>query len=437
MKNRRRFRRPVLSRLALAWAFFAGLGTVFAGYAALYGEGAAGDAVALPVDAEIARFAPATAVDADRPALRAATPANLASAATPAGARLVGEASGPGAGDDPSETGDGAGDMAATDDVYAALPTLVSAAELGSGGATDGALAADAVVITVDGAPARAPGERLAPAADLPPPPGPPVAGPKRALLKKTAHGEVPRIGKGGERASRAYAKPFEGPQDSPLVAIVLGGLGLNAALTERAIDELPPTVTLAFAPYAKNLDFWIAKARADGHETVLELPMEPHGPGAEALGPAALLTSRTPAENLERLEWLLARFKGYFAVTNYLGGRFAADPDAMEPVLDRLAAAGVGYIDDTGAVALRRAPGEWVQTDRVISAGGGDDAASVRRDLEALERIAERDGDALGKAFAYDGAIDEIASRTKGLPERGLVAAPASAVLHGRAAAM
>lgn len=135
-------------------------------------------------------------------------------------------------------------------------------------------------------------------------------------------------------------------------MGLVVGGLGLNPEITARAIEELPPYITLAFAPYAKDLERWTKEARAAGHEIMVELPMEGHAGGVETLGPAALLTSRTEEENLQRLDWLLSRFGGYIGATNYMGGKFSASRSDLSSVLARLEALGLSYIDDTGAAA-------------------------------------------------------------------------------------
>jgi hypothetical protein len=68
-----------------------------------------------------------------------------------------------------------------------------------------------------------------------------------------------------------------------------------------------------------------------------------------------------------------------------------------------------------------------------------GPDGASMnaaRRDLVALETIAARDGDALGKAYAYDGTIDAIVDWAGSLEGRDIALAPASAVLQARGVA-
>jgi hypothetical protein len=263
------------------------------------------------------------------------------------------------------------------------------------------------------------------------------IAEPDPDLLRATPFGAFPKIAPDGRKALQVYARPHDNSGERPQIAIVVGGLGIHAGLTERAIDELPPEVSLAFAPYAKDLEFWSAKAREAGHEVLIELPMEGYGADPAALGPAGLLSGRSAQENLQRLEWIMTRFSGYFAATNYLGAKFSADRAALAPVLEKLREAGVAYIDDTGAARSAGAGAPIVKVDRIIPAAP-DDAGriAVRRELAALEKIAEREGAALGKTYAYAATLEEVAAWMNALEEKGFAPAPASAVLPSAAAA-
>ena len=80
--------------------------------------------------------------------------------------------------------------------------------------------------------------------------------------------GLLPVISKDGRTPYQAYARPFQA-NGKPRVALVVGGLGLNASATKAAIERLPPEVTLSFVPYADNLQSWIDQARAQGHEVL------------------------------------------------------------------------------------------------------------------------------------------------------------------------
>lgn len=287
----------------------------------------------------------------------------------------------------------------------------------------------DDIVITIDGAPARAMGAIAAAAAPAPLPIAAPIAAVDRALLTPTPFGDAPRISADGRMPSRVYAQPFRASQ-KPEVAIIVGGLGLNRALTERAIEELPGYIGLAFAPYAKDLPAWTAKARARGHEVFIEIPMENRSGDAALLGAAGLTTDRTDAENMQRLDWIMARFQGYVGATNYLGSKFSADP-ALTPVLERISAAGLLYVDDTGAIGRGRRGATSVT--RIVDPGYGGAAAETTRDLEALEKAAVESGEALGKTYVSASSLTSLVAWTAGLDARGVALAPPSAVVAAR----
>lgn len=146
-----------------------------------------------------------------------------------------------------------------------------------------------------------------------------------------------------------------------------------------------------------------------------------PEGRSGAVLGPAALLSGRPEADNLQRLDWILSRLPAAFAATNYLGGKFAADRAAMAAVLKRLDEAGLAYADDTGVV-------EGAARARLVAPNGGAEATA--RDLDELEQFARSDGAALGKAYVDAAGLDVLAAWTAGLSDRGLALAPASAVM-------
>ncbi|PQA88086.1 divergent polysaccharide deacetylase family protein [Hyphococcus luteus] len=414
MPRRRKLRPPVLSRLALAWGCAFVILAGAAGYfihAANSGEGA--QRIALPVDA-VERLARAPGSEE-----RIAAPV---------------------AQNEPADAPDKP-EMMAGEDAEDSLELIYPGANdffaenQDAPGEDDENVASGDIVITIPGGKKK---EATAPRAASLTPHVRPIPDADAALLRTTALGRTPRIAPDGRKALRYYARPFDGDRSLPRIAVIVGGLGLNATVTERAIDDLPPEVSLSFAPYAKNLDFWTKKARQAGHEVLIELPMEGYGANVKALGAAALLTSRSEAENLQRLDWLMARFGAYFAATNYLGAKFSADADAIAPVLKRLREAGVGYIDDTGAAG--RAGAEtglaMASVSRMIPAAADDaDLRAVERELRQLEKIAERDGQALGKTYAYAATIEALAEWTRTLERKGFEKAPASALLRTAAA--
>jgi uncharacterized protein len=253
-----------------------------------------------------------------------------------------------------------------------------------------------------------------------------PVAG----VHQQGPGGLLPIIGLGGRTPFDAYRKPFS-DTGKPKVALVIGGLGLNARITQRAIDELPSEVTLSFVPYADNLQGWINKARAAGHEVLIEIPMEPFDYPDNDPGPHTLLSSAAPEENQRRLEFLLSRASGYFGVTNYLGGKFAGAGDASAATMRALKSRGLAFISDGSASALGSAAANVgmrnAQADRSLDQRpSGEDIVAQ---LGALEAEATQQGASLGFGVAYAVTIDQVARWAREASRRGLVLAPASAV--------
>src|ERR1700760_1254607 len=88
--------------------------------------------------------------------------------------------------------------------------------------------------------------------------------GPAPRRLEKTRYGMIP-IAAENLKPFSAYAAPFDQARAAkmPVVAIVVGGLGVGAAKTSDAIMRLPGAVTLAFTPYGSDPGKLAEKARA------------------------------------------------------------------------------------------------------------------------------------------------------------------------------
>lgn len=253
-----------------------------------------------------------------------------------------------------------------------------------------------------------------------------PPAAPDPALTAETPSGIRPAIGRDGRTPFSAYRR-LEPVGEARGVAVVVSGLGLDPGLTERAI-ALPGAVSLAFAPYARNLPAQFEAARAAGHEVLVELPMGTPGVDPGALGPASLLADRTPAANAKRLEWLLTRAPAYPMVTNYLGRGFSGDDAAMGPVMRAVSRLGVAYIDDTGAAAsaARFAGVPYAATDALLDPGADDVGAR----LSAMAARARAGEVALAKVYATPESLDALADWAARMP-KGTALVPASTAVR------
>jgi len=258
-------------------------------------------------------------------------------------------------------------------------------------------------------------------------------ATPDKALIEDSPDGPLPVIAADGRQPWQVYARKFDAAEARPRVALVVGGLGLDNTTTSDAIMRLPPEVTLAFSPYARDLEGWIAAARRAGHEVMLGLPMEPPDYPTQDPGPKTLLTSLEPEKNLERLRWVLSRGTNYVGLVGIMGGRFATDRASLEPVLEALKSRGLYFIDDHGAqegvlAALGPALGmAWAITDRHLDREPSQQA--IDKSLADLEGVAQQDGAALGLGALYPVTLDRILAWTGSLQGKGLALAPATAV--------
>ncbi len=255
-------------------------------------------------------------------------------------------------------------------------------------------------------------------------------------LLATSRHGMLPQIAPDGSRPSDIYARklaPAQIKAGGPRVAIVIGGLGIGATATEAALTKLPPAMTLAFSPYGPTSEPLAARARSDGRELLLQLPMEPFDYPDNDPGPQTLLTSLGASQNVDRLHWLMSRFQGYAGVANFMGARFTTSEPAMAPVMREIAKRGLLYFDDASsarslASQLAGAGGvPFARADVVLDSV--PTPVAIDRALTRLEALARERGSAVGYATAIPASIDRIAVWAKAAEGRGIVLVPVSAI--------
>jgi hypothetical protein len=255
-------------------------------------------------------------------------------------------------------------------------------------------------------------------------------------LLETTRHGSIPKIGPDGTRPSARYAHPRQVPpnkKDSPVVAIVVGGLGISASGTADAFAKLPATVTFALTPYGTDMEKLAERARANEHELLLQIPMEPFDYPDNDPGPQTLLTSLTPEQNIDRLQWLMSRFQGYVGLMSFMGARFTASEQGLGPVLRETARRGLIYVDDgssSRSIAGQLAGGQnlpFAKADIILDAV--PTPVEIDRALARLEMKARESGTAVGFATAQPGTIARIAEWAKKAETQGILLVPITMV--------
>jgi polysaccharide deacetylase 2 family uncharacterized protein YibQ len=258
----------------------------------------------------------------------------------------------------------------------------------------------------------------------------PAMTGIDQRLLEKSRYGLIPAIS-GDLKPFAVYAAPADQAKAAkmPVVAIVIGGLGVGAAKTTDAIMKLPPAVTLAFTPYGSDPGKLAERARSQRHEIMLQIPMEPYDYPDNDPGPQTLLATLAPEQNLDRLYWHLARLQGYAGIANFMGARFVATDSAMQPIIREAAKRGLGYFDDGSAP---RSVAAALASAQSLPFGKGDLAidavpttAEIDRALSDLENLAKERGVAIGTASALPISIERIGGWTKTLEAHGIMLVP------------
>jgi polysaccharide deacetylase 2 family uncharacterized protein YibQ len=256
---------------------------------------------------------------------------------------------------------------------------------------------------------------------------------PDKTLIEESEYGPLPVRAADGRRPVDVYARPWSGARGAR-VAIVVGGLGMSQTGTQEAIDKLPPEVTLGFAPQGNSLGRWMQAARREGHEIVLQIPLEPFDYPNVDPGRNTLTVAAGGDENVDKLHQTLARITNYTGVMNYMGARFSADAVAMQPLMAELGKRGLLYLDD-GSSARSVAP-ELAMKSGVPFAASDTAIDAVRergailKKLDELESIARARGYAIGTASAFGITVDAVSSWVAEARKRGIEIVPVSAVV-------
>jgi polysaccharide deacetylase 2 family uncharacterized protein YibQ len=253
-------------------------------------------------------------------------------------------------------------------------------------------------------------------------------------LTRQGRFGPLPTVAPDGQTALKAYRRVTRLQSGKQPVSLIIGGLGVNQQLTQQAIDGLPADVTLSFAAHSVGLQDWINRARADGHEVLIEIPMNSAGFNPNEPGADRTLKAGQEATNQRHLDWLLSRAQGYFGVTNYNGDLFLNRADASLTTLDRLSKSGLGFITD-GAFSTASLNALTQSVGLPYKQGFGlidpePNPALIEIELSRLAAQATSGSAPAGIGFAYPETLDAVTMWIASLPSQSLQLVPASSGL-------
>ena len=287
-----------------------------------------------------------------------------------------------------------------------------------------------------------------APAAAPPPPPPPTIPDsetgsitlaevPVAELVEESQYGPLPKVAADGRRSMDVYARPSRyvvaKAGDPPRIAVLVTGLGLPDAPAGDVLKGLPAAVSVAYGAYGRNLQESVSRARGNGHEVLLQIPLEPNNYPTVDPGPHTLLTTLPPQDNMKRLQWLMSRYTGYVGVTNHMGEKFEATSESLTPVLEELKRRGLLYVDDGSAKdsTVRQIAGA-IGIDYSV-ANVQIDSGNLAKQLAQLETTAKERGAAIGVVKATPATVKQLSDWAAKLEAKGFVLVPVSAAVRSQ----
>jgi len=240
-----------------------------------------------------------------------------------------------------------------------------------------------------------------------------------------------------GNISTTPRATPLLVPKKKIYISVIVSDMGLSSFSTEKTLDDMQPSVVLAFSPYAENLKTWLKKATKLNHETLIQLPMESAAYPKDDPGHRAVSSRLSDKDNNDNLTWLLAQGKGTIGMINFMGSSFLTDKKKLSPIFETLRKNNSMFIETPGiaksagaAIAEQNAL-PYLAADLQIDISATN--KEIQQQLANLEKIARERGSAIGITEPYPIALNAIKSWAAGLEKRGITLAPLSVVWENK----
>lgn len=255
---------------------------------------------------------------------------------------------------------------------------------------------------------------------------------PFAAITAESEKGLIPIIGRDGTTSWKYYGRPYSGAPKRPLVAVTITNLGLSKSLTEEAL-KLPHTFTLSFSPYASDAKEWARKARKEGFESLVDIPMEQTNYPLSDPGPYGILGKLSTNDKSTRLHWVLSRFAGFVGVLAPQNEKLTADLTILRPILTELAARGVLFLYIKNS---QNAPLAELAKSHTLTALGMDmviddtlTPSALDAQLQKLTMLAKTQNVAIGIAHSYPVTLEALSRWADTLSAEGVDLVPVSAI--------
>lgn len=287
--------------------------------------------------------------------------------------------------------------------------------------------------LSIAGAPEALPPGELAAQTDQTPEFAPAIL--VSGMTESGPYGPLPIIHEDGRKAWQVFARPFKGVENSPRIAILVSGYGMDAQASRQFSDKLPGAVSFALSPYSPSPQESLDAARSAGHEVILQVPLEPLDYPDSDPGPHTLLATAGDDKNADKLAWIMSRAQGYTGIMTDGGSKFTAESAPTRALLESVGGRGLMVVDDRASQAgITSEMAQSMEIPRASINRVIDEhlsAEEIEGRLAQLERIAQSYGAALGLARPYALSMDQIRIWAETLPAKGIELVPVTAVAN------
>lgn len=268
------------------------------------------------------------------------------------------------------------------------------------------------------------------------PPPPTPAHRPMEAVVKTV----VPEsLGQAGDPPWRRFAVPTAPANGHPQIAVVIDDLGIDRGRTAQII-KLPAPLTASYLTYAHDLLNQTKTARANGHELMIHVPMEPRNSVLDA-GPGVLLTSHSDTKLQQLLADVFTHFPSFVGINNHMGSKFTSDSHGMAVVMQELKSRGLLFLDSrtandsVGAEVARHNGVPYAVRDVFLDNEPIPSHITAR--LAEVEHIAKTRGYAIAIGHPRDGTIEALRAWLPTLSHKGLTLVPLSSIVYQKMGAI
>lgn len=217
-------------------------------------------------------------------------------------------------------------------------------------------------------------------------------------------------------------------PAGNAKVILVIDDLGIVKKTTKQMIDMDAP-LTLSFLPYASEISTQVNEAYNKGHDILVHIPMEPKGKADP--GPHALLSSTSSRVQMDSIHYNLGQFSNYVGINNHMGSQFTEDEVAVNRLLNVIKDRGLLVLDSKTtpqskleALAVQK---DIPVTNRDVFLDNEQDLNYILGQLDELERVAKREGNALAIGHPYSQTVAALRLWIPTLAAKGITIIPIS----------